>query len=97
MDQFSFPRQPHFSKFTLISFALNTVVTFEKKFLKYITSNGLSSKLDVSILWLSKIGYLERIIGVLPIDEVEDFEPFNEEKSGIVHLSISDTLTLSYL
>ena len=31
----------------------------------------------------------------MSIDVVEDFEPINEEKTGIVHLSISKTLMLS--
>ena len=33
----------------------------------------------------------------MSIDVVEDFEPINEEKTGIVHLSISKTLILSSL
>ena len=61
-----------------MSSSFNTVVSSDRKFIKNITYNGLSFKLDAFIVWFSKIGYLERITGVLSIDIVEDFEPFNE-------------------
>ena len=77
-----FPRPPHFSKFRLMLLSVKTQLTSDNKFFKYITSKCLSSKLEVLILSLSKMGYKDgRICGLscgvdidVDVDVDVDFE-----------------------
>ena len=80
---------------------VNTQLTSDNKFFKYITSEGLISKSEVLILSLSKIGYKDGRIGGLScdvdvdVDVVVDFEKLDGiclQLVGIDKHSFSDQL-----
>ena len=63
----------------------------DNKLFKYIISKLLSFKVDVLILWESKMGYLDWRIGWLSGGIDEDFEQFDDELLRILNLSISES------
>ena len=85
LNQFFFPRPPHFSKFILMLLSVKTQLTSDNKFFKYITSKCLFSKSDVLILSDSKIGYKDWRIGWLScnVDVDEDVDVDFEKLDGI--------------
>ena len=69
-----FSRPPHFLKYILISLSIKIQLTSDKKICKTLLLKGLSFKLQVLILWESKLGYIDWRIGGLSGDVDEDFK-----------------------
>ena len=92
---YSFLRLPHLSKCIFILLSFETQLTSDNEFFKYITFKGLSFKIEVLILWESKMGYLDWRTGGLSGDIDEDFEMMDNELSCILHLSVSEACILS--
>ena len=77
-NQLFFLRPPQFSKCILILLSFKTQLSSDNKFFKCLISKGLSFKLEVLILWESKMGYLDWRIGGLLGGVYEEFEQFDD-------------------
>ena len=101
LNQFFFPRPPHFSKYKVMLLSVKTQLTSDNKFFIYIISKGLTSKLEALILSLSNIGYKDGSIDGLScdVDEDEDVDVDTDvdfEQLEEVFLQIAGTDTRSF-
>ena len=69
--------------------SIKTQLSSDNNFIKNITSKGLSSNLEILILSLFKIGYIDWRIGGLSYDVDVDFE---ELEGTFLRITGTDTL-----